>query len=52
MWKSYCRGGQTTGNNIIQHMRTVRWITKDTETQSEFVKHFAFLLQKCLRERA
>jgi len=52
MWKSFGRGGQATDDNIIQRMRTVRWITKDTETQKEYVKLFYFVLSKLLRERA
>jgi len=33
MGKSYGRGGQATDGNIIQCMRTVRWVTEETETQ-------------------
>ena len=32
MWKSYGRGGQATDRDIIQLVRTVRWITKEAET--------------------
>ena len=35
MWESYDRGGQATDDDIIQHMRTVRWITKERDTQKE-----------------
>jgi len=45
MWKSYGRGGQTTDGNIIQRMRTVRWITKETETQKEHVNLFILYCQ-------
>ena len=35
MLRSYGRGGQTTDDNIIQRMRTVRWVTKETETEKK-----------------
>ena len=47
MWRSYGRGGQARDENIIQRMRTVQWITKETETQKKKqVKPF-FYCQNC-----
>jgi hypothetical protein len=37
MWKKYGRVGQTTGDNIIRRMRFAYWITKATNTCSEYV---------------
>jgi len=39
-------------DNIIRRMRSARWITKATDTHSEFVIHIALLWQQSLRERA
>ena len=44
--------GQVTDDKIIQRMRFACWITKTTDIHSEYVIHFAFPRQKCLRERA
>ena len=35
--EKYCRAGQATGNNIIRRMRFACWITKATQTRSEYV---------------
>jgi len=42
---SYGRGGQATDGNIIQRMRTVRWITEDTETQNYMIFFLFFTLK-------
>jgi len=52
MGKGFGIGGQATDGNTIQRMCTVRWITKDTETQKEYVKLFTFALPKRLCECA
>jgi len=46
------RAGQATDDNIIQRMRIAYWLTKVTNTDSEYVILIAFALQKRLRERA
>jgi hypothetical protein len=35
--ENLCRGRQATDDNIIQHMRIACWITKATDTHSEYV---------------
>jgi hypothetical protein len=42
---------QTEDDNIIRRMRTAFWITKATNTQSEYVILIAFPQQQWLRER-
>ena len=44
--EKYCTAGQATDNNIIRHMRIAPWITKATDTHSEYVIIIAFPLQK------
>ena len=51
MWKSYGRGEQATDGNITERMRTVPWITKETDTK-KICELFYFVLSKFLRERA
>ena len=46
------RGRQATDDNIIRCMRFACWITKATDTRSEYVILIAFLRQQWLRERA
>jgi len=49
----YGTAGYTTDENIIRRMRLWYWITKATDTHSEYVIIFiAFPLQQWLRERA
>jgi hypothetical protein len=43
---------QATGGNKIRHKRFACWITKATDTHSEYVTLIAFPLQQWLRERA
>jgi hypothetical protein len=46
MWKSYGSGGQQAIHiNIIQRMRTVRWVTTEIETKQEYV-NFSFCTVK------
>jgi len=52
MWKKYGRAGQATAYNIIWRMRVAYWLTKITNTDSEYVILIAFALQQRLRERA
>ena len=48
----YGTDGHATGENIIRRMRLRCWITKATDTHSEYViKFIAFPLQQWLRER-
>ena len=46
------KAGQTTDDNIIRGMRIACWITKATDTHSEYVIPITFPLQQCLLERA
>ena len=50
--KKYGKDGQATDDNIILRMRFACWITKVTDTHSEYVMLIAFLLQQLSRERA
>jgi len=43
-WKKYGRLGQATYDNIIRRMRVACWITKVTDTHSEYV---ILLLFRC-----
>jgi hypothetical protein len=43
---------QATDDNIIRRMLFACWITKATDTHSEYVILIAFLRQQWLRERA
>jgi hypothetical protein len=46
------KAGQATDDNIIRRMRFACWITKATDTHSEYVILIAFPRQQWLRERA
>ena len=46
------RAGQVTGGNTIWLMRLTCWITKATDTHSEYVILIAFQRQEWLRERS
>jgi hypothetical protein len=50
--EKYGRTRQATGDNIIRRMRVPYWITKATNTHSEYVILIAFLRQQWLLERA
>ena len=50
--EKYGRARQSTDDNIIRRMRFACWITKDTDTHSEYVILIAFPPQQWLRERA
>jgi hypothetical protein len=45
------RARQATDDNIIRRMRIACWITKATDTHSEYVMIIALLRQQWLRER-
>jgi hypothetical protein len=47
----YCTARQATDDNIIRRMRFACWITKATDTHSEYVILIAFQRQQWLRER-
>jgi hypothetical protein len=46
------RARQVTDDNITRHMRFAWWITKATDTHSEYVILIAFPRQQWLHERA
>jgi hypothetical protein len=50
--EKYGRARQATGDNIIRRMRFAYWITKATDTHSEYVIIIAFTQQQWLSERA
>jgi hypothetical protein len=50
--EEYSTARQATDDNIIRRMRVACWVTKATDTHSEYVTHIAFPLQQWLRERA
>jgi hypothetical protein len=49
--EKYGRAKQATDDNIIRRMRFACWITKDTDTHSEYVILIAFARQQWLRKR-
>ena len=51
MWKKYCTARQSTDDNTIRRMRIACWITKATDTHSEYVILIAFQRQQWWRER-
>jgi hypothetical protein len=50
--EKYGRARQATDDNITQRMRIACWITKTTDTHSEYITFVAFPRQQWLRERA
>ena len=48
--ENYGREGQATHNNLIKRMRFAWWVTKATNTYSEYVIHIAFPRQQWLCE--
>jgi hypothetical protein len=50
--EKYGTAGQATDDNIIRRMRIACWITKDTDTQAEYVILIASPRQQWLCERA
>jgi hypothetical protein len=50
--EKYGRARQATVNNVIGGMRIAYWITKATETHSEYAVLTVFPRQQWLRERA
>jgi hypothetical protein len=51
MWKKQCTTRRVT-DDITRRMRFACWITKATNTRSEYVPLVAFLQQQWLRERS
>jgi len=49
--EKYGRAGHATGDSIIRRMRFDCWMTRVTDTHSEYVIRIPFLLQQWLRER-
>jgi hypothetical protein len=52
VWKKYGRTRQTTDDNIIRPTRFACWITKATDTHSQYVMLITFPRQQWLQERA
>jgi hypothetical protein len=52
MWKSFVEPGQATEDDIVRRMRIACWITKATNTHSEYVTLIAVPLQQRLHEDA
>jgi hypothetical protein len=52
MWKNVRRAEQATDDNIARRMRFACWITKTTDTHSEYVILIAFTRQQWLLESA
>jgi hypothetical protein len=50
--EKYGKAGQATDDNIIERMPFACWITKATDTHSEYVILISFPRQQWLRERA
>ena len=50
--EKYGRAGQATDDNIMLRMRFTCWVTKATDTHSEYVILITFPGQQWLRERA
>ena len=50
--EKYSRARQATDDNIIQCMRFACWITKTTDTHTEYVLLIAFSRQQWLHKRA
>ena len=50
--EKYCRTGQATDDSITWRMRIACFVTKATDTHSEYVILIAFSRQQWLRERA
>ena len=49
--EKYGRARQATDDDMIRRMRFACWITKATDTHSEYVIRIAFLWQQWLSER-
>ena len=49
--KKHGTARQATYNNVVRRMRIACWITKATDTHSEYVIFTAFPRQQWLRER-
>jgi hypothetical protein len=49
--QKYGTAGQAIDDNIIRRMRFAGWVTKATDTHSEYVILIAFTLQQWSRER-
>jgi hypothetical protein len=52
MWRNTVQPDRATDVSIIRRMRFACWITKATDTHSEYVIVIAFPRQRWLRERA
>jgi len=50
--EKYGRAGQTTGGSVVGCMHIACWMTRATDTHSEYVILIAFQRQQWLRERA
>jgi hypothetical protein len=52
MWQNMVEPDRATNDNIIRRMRFACWITKATDTHSEYLIRIAFPRQLWLSERA
>ena len=52
MWKNIFRARHATNYNTKRHMRFEFWITKATDTHSEYIILIALLRQQWFRESA
>jgi hypothetical protein len=50
--QNYCTACQVTDDDVVRRMCNACWITKATDTNSNYVKFLAFTRQRWLRERA
>ena len=50
--EKYCGAREARDDNIIWRIHFARWITKATDTNSEYVILIAFPWQQCLHQRA
>jgi len=48
----HCRDGEVANDSVMRHIRFACWVTKATETNSEYIISIAFPHQQRLRERA
>ena len=52
MWKNVVESRQAIDDNVLRRLRFACWITKDTNTHSEYVIFIAFSRQQKLCEHA
>jgi hypothetical protein len=50
--EKHCRAREITDDNLIRHMRLACWVTKATDTRSEYAIIIAVPWEQLLRQRA